>query len=203
MAQSQGDEKSDGSHVTTVTSSIMNFRAANGPKNIFTVDQLRLTLVSTHPKQGQPLIAPTQVMFHGDKGMFLNQQAITLSTDVDDFCVMSTLEKFDSEFQRNKAVFQKYRGRFLTNGDAPEFHQPIPRVSNGYVACSLVNSIKWGSKTIDGNALQVDGFGTIYFGEVLMNEYSRRFTLVRLAMGSDVRADVALGEGDSNGSVMP
>jgi hypothetical protein len=66
-----------------------------------------------------------------------------------------------------------------------------------------VNSIKWGSKTIDGNALQVDGFGTIYFGEVLMNEYSRRFTLVRLAMGSDVRADVALGEGDSNGSVMP
>ena len=114
---------------------------------------------------------------------------------------MSTLEKFDYEFKQNKSVWQKYRGRFLTKGSAPpEFHQPIPRVSNGYVVCSFVSAIKWGSKKIDGNVLEVTGFGKIYFGEVLINEYSRRFTLVRLAMGSDVRADVALGEGDSNGS---
>jgi hypothetical protein len=204
VAQSQGDEKQDGSHVATVTSSIMNVRAANGPHNVFTVDQLRLTLVSTHPKQGQPSVVPTQVMFHGDKGMFLNQRPITLTTDLDDFCRMSTLEQFDSEFKTNKAVWQKYRDRFFTGGaPLPEFHQPIPRVINGYVVCSLVNSVKWGNDITRGNALKVDGFGTIHFGEILMNEYSRRYTLVRLAMGSDVKAEVALGEGDSNGGWVP
>jgi len=60
-------------------------RAANGPKNVFTVDQLKLTLVSTHPAEGQPSIVPTQVVFYGDQGMFLNNQKITLSTDLDDF----------------------------------------------------------------------------------------------------------------------
>ena len=64
--------------------------------------------------------------------------------------------------------------------------------------------IKWGSKKIrPGNFLEVTGFGKIYFGEVLINEYSRRFTLVRLAMGSNIQADVALAEGDSNGSLIP
>ena len=204
VAQSQGDQKSDGSHVTTVTSSIKNVRAANGPKNVFTVDQLKLTLVSTHPAEGQPSIVPTQVVFYGDQGMFLNNQKITLSTDLDDFSKMSTLEQFDCEFKQNKSVWQKYRGRFLSKGSAlPEFHQPIPRVSNGYVICSFVNAIKWGSKKINGNVLEVTGFGKIYFGEVLINEYSRRFTLVRLSMGSDVRAEVALAEGDSNGCLFP
>jgi hypothetical protein len=203
VAQSQGDQKSDGSHVTTVTAAIKNVRAANGPNNVFTVDQLKLTVVSTHPTQGQPSIVPTQVVFYGDQGMFLNNQQITLTTDLEDFCRMSTLDDFDSEFQRNKSVWQKYRGRFLTNGAAPEFHQPIPRVSNGYVVCSFVNAIKWGSKKINGNVLEVSGFGKIYFGEILINEYSRRFTLVRLSMGSDVQAEVALAEGDSNGGLIP
>ena len=76
-------------------------------------------------------------------------------------------------------------------------------MSNGYVVCSFVNAVTWRGKTTPGNALQLTGFGTIYFGEVLMNEYSRRFTLVRLAMGSTVQADVALADGDSNGSWIP
>ena len=74
-------------------------RSQSAPSNVFTVDQLKLTLVSTHPKQGQPSIVPTQVMFCGDQGMFLNNQKITLSTDLDDFCRMSTLEQFDCEFK--------------------------------------------------------------------------------------------------------
>ena len=117
---------------------------------------------------------------------------------------MSTLEDFDCAFQTKQSVYQKYRGRFShRTGALPEFHQPIPRVSNGYVVCSIVNAVKWRGKTITGNVLQLTGFGTIYFGEVLMNEYSRRFTLVRLAMGSNVQADVALAEGDANGSWIP
>jgi hypothetical protein len=59
-----------------------------------------------------------------------------------------------------------------------------------------------GSKKIDGNVLEVTGFGKIFSARSLINEYSRRFTLVRLAW-DPTSEDVALGEGDSNGSLMP
>jgi hypothetical protein len=167
---------------------------------VFRADQLKLTLESTYPTQGQPYIVPTPTFGR----MFLNDQEITLSTDIQDFCSMSRLQDFDDAFKSKQSVYSKYRTRFLSRtGAPPEFHQPIPRVSNGYVACSFVNAVTWRGKTTPGNALQLTGFGTIYFGEVLMNEYSRRFTLVRLAMGSTVQADVALVDGDSNGGWIP
>ena len=200
VAQSQGDAKPDGSHVTTVTSSIQDVQAVNSP-NVFIAGLLKLTLVSTYPAQGQqPSIVP-QVQF---EGMTLNGKSITLGTDIDDFCRMPTLQSFDDAFQKDKSVWSKYRNRFLSRTTAPpEFHQPIPRVSNGYVVCSFVNSITWGKTTIPGNFLELTGFGKIYFGEVLINEYSRRFTMVRLSMGSNTQADVALAEGDANGSLIP
>ena len=203
VAQSQGEQRADGSHVTVVTASIQNVKAANGA-NVFTAGQLKLTLNSTHPEKGQPSIIPTEVVFGGDAGMTLNKQKIVVTTDLEDFRKMGTLEQFDAAFQKDAATFKKYRGRFLTSdGKPPEFKQPIPRVSGGYVVCSIVSSIKWGTKKIDGNVLVLEGFGKIYFGEVLINEYNRRYTLVRLAMGSDVEANVAYAEGDPNGSWIP
>jgi hypothetical protein len=136
--------------------------------------------------------------------MLLNNQEITLSSDIQDFCSMPRLQDFDSAFQNQTSVYNKYKGRFLSpTGKAPEFHKPLPRVSNGYVSGSFVNAVRWNGQTYQGNALPLTGFGTIYFGEVLLNEYSRRFTLVRLAMGSTVQADVAMADGDSNGSWLP
>ncbi len=204
VAQSQGDAKPDGTHATTVTSSVQNVQAVNTVPNaaphVFKADLLKLTLESTYPTQGQPSIVPTASFVR----MFLDDQEITLATDIQDFCSMPKLQDFDDAFQYKQSVYTKYKGRFLSRtGAPPEFHQPIPRVSNGYVACSFVNAVKWRGKTTPGNSLQLTGFGTIYFGEVLMNEYSRRFTLVRLAMGSTVQADVALAEGDANGGWLP
>jgi hypothetical protein len=203
VAQSQGELKSDGSHVTSLTVSIQNVKAANG-ENVFTAGQLKLSMLSVHPQLGQPTIAPTEVVFGGDAGLTLNRQKITLATDIDDFRKLSTMERFDAEFRGNEAVFKKYKDRFLTREKkAPAFKDPIPRVSGGYAICSFVSSIKWGTKKFEGNVLPLEGFGRIHFGEVVMNEYTRRFTLVRLQMGSDVQAEVAFAESDSNGSWIP
>ena len=38
-------------------------------------------------------------------------------------------------------------------------------------------------KTIPGNKLVVDGIGTIFFGEVIIEEGTRRLTLLRLQFG--------------------
>lgn len=203
VAQSQGELRGDRSHVTTLTTSIQKVFAANGP-NVFTAGQLKLTLTSVHPATGQPTITPTEAVFGGESGMTLNKTKIELTTDLDDFRKFGTLERFEKEFQSNEAVYKKYKDRFLTReGKGPAWKQPIPRVSGGYVVCSFVSSIKWGTKKYPGNVLRFEGFGSIYFGEVIMNEYNRRYTLVRLEMGSDVEAQVAFAEGDPNGSWIP
>ena len=204
VAVSQGEQRSDGTHVTTVTSSVQNVSAANGPKNVFKAAQFKLTLVSTHREQGQPSIVPSEVVFGGPDGMSLNGQKITVKTDIEDFRKWGTFDGFEYQFQNNKTFWEKYRTRFVTKeGKPPEFKQPIPRVQNGYVVCSIVSSIRWGAKTIPGHVLTQTGFGSIYFGEILINEYNRRMTLVRLSMGSDVRAEVAYAESDPNGSWIP
>jgi hypothetical protein len=63
-----------------------------------------------------------------------------------------------------------------------------------------VTGIKFGGRKIQGNVLTFEGFGSIYFGELLVNENNRRLTLLRLEMGSDVRASMAFAEVSSNGS---
>ena len=202
VAQSQG-ELSDKAQVTTLTSSILNVRAVNRP-HIFTAGQLKLTLSSVHPTVGQPSIVLREAIFGGDAGMALNKNKITVTDDLDDFRRLETLERFEHEFQTNDAFYKKYRDRFLArDGKAVAFKQPLPRVQGGYVVGSFVSSIKVGLKKIPGNVFRFDGFGSIHFGEVIMNEYSRRFTMVRLEMGSDVQANVAFAEGDSNGSWIP
>ena len=82
--------------MTTVTSSIQNVQAVNSP-NVFIVDQLKLTLISTYPAEGQqPSIVP-QVQF---EGMTLNGKSITVNTDLDDFCRMSTLQSLMTSFKK-------------------------------------------------------------------------------------------------------
>jgi hypothetical protein len=196
LAESIGETKGDGTNVTTVTASVQNGSAANGP-NVFKFGQLKISVVSIHPQKGQPSITPAEVVF---TDLSLNNQKIALNTDVDDFRKLSTLDQFDYEFRTNKALFKKYRERFQGSSKGLDFGQPIPRMPGGYVVCSLVNSIQWGSKKIPGNVLTLDGFGKIYFAEVLINDYNRRFTMVRLGMGSDVEAEVAYAESDGNGS---
>ena len=74
---------------------------------------------------------------------------------------------------------------------------------NGFVQCSIVRSITWGGQKIAGHVLTKKGFGSIYFGEMLINENNRRVTLVRVKMGSDTEAEATFAESDPNGSWWP
>jgi hypothetical protein len=198
LADSSGAVNAKGSAVTTVTARIKNFRARNKPI-VFETDLLGVTVVSDHPVRGQPSIAPTEVAFYKKK-MTFNKLPVTLDVDLNTFQTLATLESLDREFRTNRKFFDSYVGRFRRKRSSPpSFGSSIPRIS-GYVSCSIVSGITWGDRKIPGNVLQLDGFGSIYFGEMLINEYNRRLTLVRLRMGSDVEADTALAEVDPNGS---
>ena len=55
-------------------------------------------------------------------------------------------------------------------------------------------------KKIAPNVVSWAGFGTIYFGEVIVKNDDRQVTLVRVEMGSDVGGSGTVGDGHSNGS---
>jgi hypothetical protein len=198
VAESIGTIGSNGSAKTTVTASIMKLSVTNKPIT-FQTDALKAVLESDHPTRGQPSMVPRDAIFF-KKGMTLNKLPIELEIDLDLFKSFPTMAALDSEFKTNRKFYDRHVGRFKrTRGAPPSFGSPIPRVS-GFASSSIVTGIKWGGRKIQGNVLTFEGFGSIYFGELLANENNRRLTLLRLEMGSDVSASMAFGEVSSNGS---
>lgn len=71
---------------------------------------------------------------------------------------------------------------------------------------TIVKPIRWenkpypGSRIIDGYAVAIPDFGTVFFGEILITGRSRRLTMMRLKLGSPVGGDVALCSVQDNGS---
>jgi hypothetical protein len=118
--------------------------------------------------------------------MLLDGKPVRVKLDTEDFQRYSSLYEFERMYRGDEAFFRKYHGRFRRRPARrePVFGERLPRVGSGYAACSIVSGIVWGDKEIDGHILRAEGFGNIYFGELLMEEYDRRLTLVRLHMGT-------------------
>jgi hypothetical protein len=84
----------------------------------------------------------------------------------------------------------------------------FPEAGNGYVKCTIVQDISWDGPAhptaeIHGHVVRVPGFGRIYFGEMFISDHSRRLTMVRFQLGSDVGGEVVLADGESNGATWP
>lgn len=100
----------------------------------------------------------------------------------------------------------KHQGLIRLAGKRPRAGK-LPE-SNGLVYTTIVEKMAWTDKqhpdaTIDGNVLIVPDFGRIFFGELFVNEYSRRLTMVRLDLGSPTGGDGTMAEAETNGSYWP
>ena len=109
-----------------------------------------------------------------------------------------TWSEFEKRFRGDREFFNRHQHPGKPEG--VPFGDPVPRTSGGYASTSIVHRISWRNKVYEGHVLRLRGFGTIYFGEVLMNENNRRLTMVRLQMGSDLGAEVGFAEADPNGT---
>ena len=58
-------------------------------------------------------------------------------------------------------------------------------------------------REILGHRLTIDGFGRIYFGEIVIDENMRRVTLLRFELGSPIGGEAAFVEAHSNGGGYP
>jgi hypothetical protein len=181
-AKSSGLAALNGNMITTVSSSIASFSATNGAIT-FHADLLEAIVISDHPRIGQPSIKLEGIVFGDPRNrMLLDQKDLIVEYD-DDLNRFLTFDSFEHEYRRNHEFFRKYQN-CLTRPRPGEgkFGEPLPRVGGGYVSLSIVRRIHFDGKTFEGNVLGLEGFGQIYFGEVLMNENNRRLTVVRLEL---------------------
>lgn len=96
--------------------------------------------------------------------------------------------------------------RFGTDSDTPNFRKLIRAGDTLYA--TIVKSIKWVGRPfpkseIHDNMVVLPGFGRVFFGELLIAQYSRRLTMVRMALGSDAGGSASAGDVETNGTWSP
>ena len=105
--------------------------------------------------------------------------------------------------------FVKGGGNALFLRTAPEGFPAPPsggqliESSYGTIYATIVKSIRWEGQPfpesqIDHNIVVIPDFGRLYFGELLISANSRRLTMLRLELGSDLGGFAAVGDVEDN-----
>ncbi|MGH9629758.1 MAG: hypothetical protein ACRD7E_15690 [Bryobacteraceae bacterium] len=112
--------------------------------------------------------------------------------------------RYDSREKLTQALQQPgaAQERVLPDSSEEQRRNPFP---HGVVPVSLVEKIECDHPNVEirGNLIYLPGFGRIHIGELLVGEFFRRLTAIRLKLGSPVHGDLAIAEGHSNGHDIP
>ena len=203
----------DGVAVTRVQASVADIRVINQPAPgeadaetpiVFRAASLSLSMLSRHPlNEAQPTIE-----FVDGTPLFqelsLAERPIELELNVE-LMRLGRWDDLEKNFRTNRAFFDSCCNSFAPLGreGAPTFGEKIPYQRGSYALCSFVRNIRWGDRVIPGHVLTQPGFGTIYFGEILLNDRERRVTMLRMQLGSNTGGQAVFAEGDPNGTIWP
>ena len=195
--------------VTTLMATVANVRLTTSPSEgdkapgvrsiTFAADHFSIEVESTHPQKGQPsfVIKTTEAA-----GMTIHQartegpDVLTpVALDFDEQLIsLATMEQMDNEFLKNRQFFDDHAPRFYTRTKLVFGKHKLPRTPQGYFLGSIVKQIRLGDTVIPGNSLTTPGFGTISFGLIVADDFSRRISMAHVRMGSDPG-----GKGDFSG----
>ncbi|MDQ6678309.1 MAG: hypothetical protein M3Z09_13575 [Acidobacteriota bacterium] len=182
---------------TTVTAAVRGLHVGKR----FVAERAQVGLVSNSPAIGskQPSI---RLEGNAIEGVVVDGHNLKITLDEELFSRYDTMEKLQA-----------------AQGLAPEqtnmFYSPAGAgrdrlyVSGGMAYATIVRSMDWVNgrpedlEDLGVNAFYLPGFGAVYFGELFISEFSRRLTMIRFQLGSDAGGDVAVAEGETNGSHWP
>jgi hypothetical protein len=114
----------------------------------------------------------------------------------------------DSEFRKQYAGCFYPTGHEKTGLSGLLSKHEIPNV-NGIIVGTVVTGLEWDDNkgapdtVISGNRLEIKGIGTVFFGEIIIEQNFRRVTLLRFQLGSPYGADGSACEVQSNGQDWP
>ena len=133
-----------------------------------------------------------------------------LEVMIDDvFLAIPTKQALIDEYAHDAGFRECFKDRFFRTGkDFPGlFRHVVPEIG-GYIVTSIVKSLRFKKDAaegavIQGNQVTLPGFGTLYFGELLIGTHQRILTMVRMELqaprvrSADALSFDAASDGDS------
>jgi hypothetical protein len=189
---------------THVTADVTGLSVGDKPR--LTIKRLHAALSSKSPAgSGEPAISVT-----GDtaiEGVAIDGHALIVELATPLFQRYDTRSKLLAAADNPRFVEESGDCLFMkaTMGGAPAPASARLLHSCGTTYATIVKSIRWAGDPlpgarIDHHSIVVPEFGTIFVGELLVTDLSRRLTMLRLELGSPAGGGVACAEVESNGT---
>jgi hypothetical protein len=164
------------------------------------VDTISMQITSQcDPGEKYPRVTPNAVV----AGLKLGSTEVRVTLDLSVFQNNTTKEALTSFFEKDPAYWRSAPWRF----NARETDPTVPQYNGGTYICSVVSNIELASPSAD---IEVDGyniywknFGRIVIGEILITDFQRRLTMLRLELGCDIGGGFSIPDGSGNGSFFP
>jgi hypothetical protein len=195
------------SSTTTVTAETREISV--GIKPVVTIKRVRGTLVSRSSVagSGEPSIVPGRDTTI--QGVLIAGSALSVNLNVGFFQKYDTRSKVLAASDDPKA-FRSYANQFAIGATIEGVAAARPTLisRDGVIYTTIVKELRWegkppGNARIDGHSVIVRDFGTVYFGELLIDKEERRLTMVRFELGSPVGGYCDFIDVGSNGGGFP
>ncbi len=201
----------DGVYRTRVKATVAGLNVGG----VVTADSVVSSLLSEHyPGEPEPRI---HVSGSTIANLKINGQEVKVEIDDTLFGDLNTYGKFKDKFDRDQTFKKDMRRRFLWGDlqpnevpdcwreqyDFAEKQKSLPK-AGGVVPCSVVKGTSGGSgfQTFR-HILVIPNFGVLFLGEVLMQDFARRLTMMRFKLGSPQAGDVTVASAETNGTNWP
>jgi hypothetical protein len=152
---------------------------------------------------GQPTITPLKAEI---KGLVIDGVRFTVSLSTKAIASFGTCDQFRRACQHGEPFHETHGNRFLSFRDGRRDGQTVKDCS----VYSLVDRITWKGQLPEGAEVSEDShvivwpdFGKVILGEMLISDFSRRLTMVRLELGSPIEARMAAVDVESSGQGLP
>jgi hypothetical protein len=156
---------------------------------------------SSSAERGEPDI---DILVPGFPDIIIGQATIKTTIDTSPFDDCKSKKSLKQQYARNPKFRAKFWRRFHASSpnvqEAPEFEEDLI----GSIAQVTIEN-KPPDVTIepDGYSITWPGIGRIIVGEVFVNKYYRRLTLLRFLFGSPFQGDLAMADVETDGHEYP
>lgn len=194
--------------VTVAEGQITNLQISIGGRMV-RVGEMTARMDVYSDRQGAPQFHSLSSSF---QSVSVDGVALHVANNCDVFSKYDTKKRLLSAYKDDAAFRKEHAAQFFSPGICRRTWFGRSRVVlpeiGGIVYGTIVTGLSWRGDApkgavIDGNRVTIEGFGSIYLGEILIEEGFRRLTLLRFQLGSPDGGEGAAIDLQCNGTGWP
>jgi hypothetical protein len=187
---------------THAESQLNVLRMANGG-HLVEIAKLEAKMSSFSDRQGATEFRTMSAEFDQVR---IDGVGLQVVTHCEIFTRLPTKLKLTQEFSSDAAFRDRYGACFFSA--TPGSRKRRMPEADGLIYATVVTSLNWEGNApegavVTGNSVKIAGFGSVYFGEILIEESFRRLTMLRFELGSACGGTGSVAEIQANGSSWP